>query len=109
MASGTIRTDSWVPLLASTSISGTGSKTLTDNVANYSALCFFLNNGTEWKPYYIPTAVLANNTFDVSWNATDSVSWYIIITVQFNGTTMSVAKFTRRGFTTSNVMVYGIK
>lgn len=109
MASGTIRTDSWVPLLASTSVSGTGSKTLTDNVANYSALCVLLNNGTEWKPYYIPTAVVANNTFDVSWNATDSTSWYIIITVQFNGASMNVAKFQRSGFSTARVMVYGIK
>lgn len=99
---------SWHQLLAETSITGTGNKSLSDDVSKYTALVFLINNGTEWKPYLIPQAVLSGNTFDVSWNATDSVTWYVVLTVTFSGTTMRVEKFQKSGFNTVKAIVYGL-
>lgn len=104
------RTISYTSLFSRATISGTGSKTLNESVANYDALAVIIYNGTgasDRKTYFIPSIMYANKS-DVSWNATDSVGWYANITLTFSGTSMNINKFEKAGFTAIQISVYGI-
>lgn len=110
MASGTIKKHriQYDVLLGETSINGTGNKSLSYNINDYDYLLFGISNGSEWKFYEIPS-VIYEYAFDVSWNATDNTGWYIIVTVLFSGTSLTIAKFQRGSFSSSKIRVYGVK
>ena len=112
MATGTItkpkKKVQFDQLLGETSISGTGNKSLSYNINDYDYLLFGVSNGTEWKFYEMPS-VIYGYAFDVSWNATDSTGWYIIMTAYTSGTTLTIAKFQRSGFSSTQIRVYGAK
>ena len=88
--------------------------TLTDSIQNYRALLVLLannSNAAEVKSFYIPSVLARSYTrYDCSWNATDSTSWYIVCTIQFNSDTgLIVSKLQRTGFTDSRLIIYGLK
>ena len=83
--------------------------TLSDSLANYDIVIAEIYTQDNERKAYCLLPVL-NKKYDVSWNATDSVSWYIICTIQFTAnTTLNVLKCTKRGFSQSNLQIYGIR
>ena len=95
-------------LLNEASITGTGTKALSASVSNYDAILVEAIVGDR-KTYFIPVSDLPNHTFDVSWNATDSTSWYVICCVSFSGGTMTVSRLGMSGFGGFWIKVYGVK
>ncbi len=85
------------------------SYTLSDSLANYDIVVAEIYTQDNERKAYILLPIL-NKKYDVSWNATDSVTWYIICTIQFTAnTTLNVLKCTKRGFSQSNLQIYGIR
>ena len=95
-------------LLNEASITKTGSNALSASVSNYDAILVEVLVGDR-KTYLIPASDLPNHTFDVSWNATDSTSWYVVCVVGFSDSTMTVSRFNMSGFSGFWITVYGIK
>ena len=90
-------------------VTGTGTVTLSDSIDSFDAIELMIWNGTEYKPFFVPYEAISGQTFDISWNATDSTSWYIIMTVQMSGSSLKIAKFSKSGFSNAGIRVYGIK
>lgn len=82
--------------------------TLSDSLANYDIVIAEISTqDNEYKAYFL--LPILNKVYDVSWNATDSVDWYIICTIAFtNNTTLRVRKCSIKGFTQSNLQIHGI-
>ena len=94
-------------LLAERTVASGTTYTLSDSIENYRYLLVGVSNGSEWK-YYM--ALPNKEHLDVSWNATNSVSWYIIMALQFpSSTSINVYKLTLGGFTTAKLKIYGLK
>ena len=113
MASGTISKHAieYTELLATTTISGTGNKALSADINIFDFLIVTLYNtslANEGKTFFVPPSEYANR-IDVSWNATDSTSYYIIMTISFTNAVLGISKFTMAGFTTAKIKVQGAK
>ena len=95
-------------LMSEQMITGTGNKSLSDSVMNYDAILVVTSVGDK-KTYLIPKSLISGNTFDVSWNATDSTEWYAVVVVSFSGSTMTVTRAGINGFGSVSLSVYGVK
>ena len=108
---GFLYAPSYTQIYPRTTVSSTGSVTLSASVDAFDAVIVFVYNGSgtaDRKSFFIPSIGYGGRS-DVSWNATDSTSWYAIITLTFSGTSMNVNKCEISGFSAIQVSVYGVK
>lgn len=109
------RSPAWVELVHSTRITNTGIIQMTDSANNYDAIVIYDSVGADdWDKWN--SNILIKPMYDVlqdiSWDATDSVTWYANLNVQLTGDTLNnlnVIRFQIRGYQRVSIRVFGIK
>ena len=97
-------------LLADTTITGIGTHALSDSILNYRLIVIGVaahnNNAVQWKRWIkIPSDV---EDYDCSWSATDSLSWYGIISVSLSNSTLTILRFEKSGFSDFSIEITGL-
>lgn len=82
---------------------------MTASVTNFDAAVIVVRTDTaEKKTFFVPKPLLESR-IDVSWNATDSIEWYVIFDVIMTGASLKFNKFTISKFSHCYCSVYGLK
>lgn len=109
------RSPAWVQLVQETALTNTVTIQMTDSANNYDAIMIYVyvrdGDGVKWNSHMM-IKPMYDVKQDVSWNATDSTTWYVNLYVQLTGDTLnniSVTRFQNRNYLGAGIRVFGIK
>lgn len=109
------RSPAWVELVQNTTLTGTVTIQMTDSANNYDAIMIYTSvtdgDGPKWKSRMMIKPMYDTRN-DVSWEATDSTTWYVNLEVRLTGDTLnniSVTRFQNRNYMSVGIRVFGIK
>lgn len=96
-------------LLNTVQITGTGDKTLSKSASNFDAVILEMHvNSNDYKTVYIPKESYGKRV-DCSYPATDSLSWYLVLSVTVSDTTAKINKISMSGYSACYLAVYGVE
>lgn len=100
----------YTTLLAETEVTAAGTTVpMTASVTNFDAAIIVVRtDSSEKKTFFVPKPLLESR-IEVSWNATDSIEWYVIFDVVMTGASMKFNKFEKNKFSHCYCSVYGLK